>query len=378
MADISPLFAVEAEQLLMAGQIEEAIELCRKGLEDYPDYPAALSVLSRAYITSGNAGEAGKIFSRAKKMFSGNKAVLREPEPVETAPESTPETHEPAAEKPEDKNPAAEEPTEEPEVSEENEELSESYYEESVAIDEPVPEEDYGDLMEQYIEKDTVLDEAYHTDEAEDDADDLDIYSGPGGESAEEPGEAEAEEPSSEEETETRDVGESSEKTGRDFLSSINIEKGGEEKELKATNLDLIPGLNFLSSENLRRRRPKSHYRPLPDAPEPGIESKRPPSRYSSPFDISSGGDKELDALAGRIENARIERVEEDPADDYPEQEDDSMPSVVTETYAGILESQGATEKAIEAYEKLAEMNPEKSDHYQGKINRLEETLGGE
>jgi predicted Zn-dependent protease len=50
MDDISPLFALEAEQLMLDGKTDEAIELCNAGLLDYPDYPAAYAVLAQAYL----------------------------------------------------------------------------------------------------------------------------------------------------------------------------------------------------------------------------------------------------------------------------------------------------------------------------------------
>ncbi|MBX3043833.1 MAG: tetratricopeptide repeat protein [Candidatus Kapabacteria bacterium] len=53
MSDISLMFAVEAEQLLLADLPEDAIELCNKGLEIYPGYAAALSVLAKAHKALG-------------------------------------------------------------------------------------------------------------------------------------------------------------------------------------------------------------------------------------------------------------------------------------------------------------------------------------
>lgn len=48
MSEISLLFAVEAEQYLLAGMVNEAVDLCRRGLKIYPDYPSALNILNRA------------------------------------------------------------------------------------------------------------------------------------------------------------------------------------------------------------------------------------------------------------------------------------------------------------------------------------------
>lgn len=53
MNEISPMFAVQAEQLLLAGMPEEAVELCLEGLEVYPGYAAAFAILVKAYIVLG-------------------------------------------------------------------------------------------------------------------------------------------------------------------------------------------------------------------------------------------------------------------------------------------------------------------------------------
>lgn len=49
MSEISPLFVLEAEQLLLTGFVDEAIELCKEGLSVYPDYTTAKVLLDKAY-----------------------------------------------------------------------------------------------------------------------------------------------------------------------------------------------------------------------------------------------------------------------------------------------------------------------------------------
>ncbi len=51
--EITLLFAVEAEQLLLSGFVEEAIDLLKKGIEKYPDYSAANAILTKAYSLLG-------------------------------------------------------------------------------------------------------------------------------------------------------------------------------------------------------------------------------------------------------------------------------------------------------------------------------------
>lgn len=71
MSDISPLFALEAENLLTNGHTEDAIELCKKGLEVYPDYPAAISILAKAYNLLGKKDESDNIILSAKNNSYG-------------------------------------------------------------------------------------------------------------------------------------------------------------------------------------------------------------------------------------------------------------------------------------------------------------------
>ncbi len=65
MNDISPLFAIEADGLLCSGEPEKAVELCKNGLDFYPDYKAGLIVLARAYFITGN-------FEKAKEILDDN------------------------------------------------------------------------------------------------------------------------------------------------------------------------------------------------------------------------------------------------------------------------------------------------------------------
>jgi len=67
MDDISYLFAVEAEQFLMAGMAEEAIQLCNRGLEVFPGYAAAVSVLAQAHKALGQKDIAIQIIDEAKE-----------------------------------------------------------------------------------------------------------------------------------------------------------------------------------------------------------------------------------------------------------------------------------------------------------------------
>lgn len=73
--EISPLFAVDAEELLENGQVQEAIDLCLAGLEVYPGYPTGEAVLARAYKMTGDADKANEILEEAISKNPFNKAL---------------------------------------------------------------------------------------------------------------------------------------------------------------------------------------------------------------------------------------------------------------------------------------------------------------
>lgn len=69
MSNISILFAIDAENLLAAGKVDSAIELCKKGLEQHPNYPAALGLLARALKTKGDFDEAHEVLQQGLAKF---------------------------------------------------------------------------------------------------------------------------------------------------------------------------------------------------------------------------------------------------------------------------------------------------------------------
>lgn len=69
MEEISLLFAIQAEQLLNEGSVDEAIELCSKGIELYPDYPSAYFLLANAYITKGDLLKAEETINKGLELF---------------------------------------------------------------------------------------------------------------------------------------------------------------------------------------------------------------------------------------------------------------------------------------------------------------------
>lgn len=83
MSEISVLFAVEAEQLLLAEMYEEAIELCNSGLNVYPEYASAYGIIARALQQLGRSSEATEIINNAVKQFPTNRLLKTIAEDIE-------------------------------------------------------------------------------------------------------------------------------------------------------------------------------------------------------------------------------------------------------------------------------------------------------
>lgn len=75
MSNVSVLFAVEAEQMLLAGLTKDAIDLCLEGLNAYPDYPAAFSILAKAYKEIGEKDRAQEVMGKALDKFPTNRLI---------------------------------------------------------------------------------------------------------------------------------------------------------------------------------------------------------------------------------------------------------------------------------------------------------------
>jgi hypothetical protein len=75
MGEISVLFAVEAEQLLLTDMFEEAIDLCYEGLKLYPEYASAYSIISRALCKLNKKDDALETINNAIYLFPSNKLL---------------------------------------------------------------------------------------------------------------------------------------------------------------------------------------------------------------------------------------------------------------------------------------------------------------
>ncbi len=89
------------------------------------------------------------------------------------------------------------------------------------------------------------------------------------------------------------------------------------------------------------------------------------------PFPPSSHEMTPLEELARRLERARIPAVE----DSEPRQAAAFEPSIVSDTFAGILVQQGAYAEAIKAYQTLARTRPDRYEFYQQKILEMQRLM---
>lgn len=179
----------------------------------------------------------------------------------------------------------------------------------------------------------------------------------------------------------------------------LSIHSGTRISRLRSSNLRLIPGLEFAP---LRRDEPKLKIAPLvtPPPPEPELPSAEPaepeslieeealpstppPTMPEVPMIAAQAPTQglggvlpekplqsmtPLEELARRLETARIPIVEgEEPESESPAFE----PSIVSDTFAGILAQQGAYRQAIKAYQMLARLKPERRGEYEKKIEEM-------
>ncbi len=177
----------------------------------------------------------------------------------------------------------------------------------------------------------------------------------------------------------------------------LSLHSGTPISKLRSRNLRLIPGLEYAP---LRKDDTSPKFAPLVEdrsapgsIPMPPLQTRTTPPETSSPVPKpESGSDARkksvaaisgdsgdesmtpLEELARRLESARIPAVEEakEIAEDAPAFE----PSLVSDTFAAILVSQGAYAEAIKAYQMLARLKPDRREEYEKKIAEVKWSMG--
>ncbi len=410
MKEVSPLFALEAEELSLKGDLERAVELCENGLKEYPDYPAAWAVLIQAYEQMDNIDVASDKLKEARERFPNNEALNRideelrektaEAEPSEEISESKGEEGENAVEPEPKTEPEAEETetleeaneseaapekaetsdektkeqaVEEIEtVPEDNEEFVESESSpDSIEIDvseekieepevqEPEAEEEKAEINDEESEEE---DEEFETLEPEEHFVELEGEE----EKSETPSGAEAEIEDAEEEKESE-----LELPGGFFNYLTEYEKRFDMSPSLAKDITAVPGLEELESDvPLNLKTYKS--RPIPPEQVPDL----PRIKIVAEADKSSVVENEkseqilarrenLEEISNRIKEASA------PLSDEEFEGENSGGGIVSETMANIYIAQGAYEAAAKAYKELLSQNPDKKEYFMDKLKGL-------
>ena len=400
MDEISPLFAIQAEKALKANNPQLALEICRRGIQFFPEYQIGYVLMAEAYEMMGNTAERDKLIDEIHQKFPKaitTKAIENKIKSEGTLIQTYDNDVEVTTSKNEieDKNLTTEtefieskewqlektDTVETPfmnlddEISNLNEDKIEQNNSELeiVDIDELIEqaqsviediEETIQDLEDEFVEKtENVLSEelimsetstANEEDfiqefaEMESEISDLQVIATTNPESvvefSEELIDIEAEEsPFMDEKHELAN-------------SQINF--------IDFYDIDLIPGINYLpfkfdyeeiiiASQNITLGKYNETFDSQP-VQENDIKEKDINYIEEVSVEFPSVGDKGI--------GKQIEDESNDATDDF----------IPTETLAMIYEKQGKYLQAIEIYQKLMEIHPEKMEHYLNKIMLLE------
>ncbi len=325
MDEISPLFAVDAEHLLRNGFYEDAIELCEEGLKEYPDYPAAIAILAKAYKCIGDSGMAHNLLDNAAKSFPAFRTIKNAQENIDKPIENMVL--------------ASSEVIEEEVIEEEviEEEIINYELEEFDSFEEDISEiNNYSEDNQQtfnYV-SDNLPTEEQVSDELTDDI-------------------------------ETINEDEISENNPNVKYSTFDydFELSTELMQISKINSaipELIPGIVELIPDYFVQQKRKQQSISLFDV-ENSLKSYREnPLTIFTEIDFAYNGKNQIK------DYAHIEKTMYD--DDYEEY---AKPTVITETIANILYQQGAIDEAIEAYQQLAETILEKKEYFLNKIEEI-------
>lgn len=353
MSEISPLFVLDAEEMIKNHKYSEAIELCLKGLDAYPDYAMGYKLLIRAYSENDEFDKALDYTHQSQKSFPGDTFFKKIEQNINSKLQSD------STDKEETNDTQKSELAEEENNSENTEESPRGDN-----INENITQEaNEDDVTEQELEK------VEATPENEDDIEDRSVDAGGSLEAKNEEVKIEEEkvlennEKDNEEGAEDNDyietnIGDSDlEDTLKDEdATTINYEYT-EPQSLNSNNPALIPGfkMNALEASNIDARVKiiqLSKFQKEQIRKEPVITDK-----YAKIANDLKSSKPDFNNIN---ENKNIHL-------------DKSEKSVISDTLAFIYYQQGALEQALDAYRKLYNQNPDAK--YQEKIEEIEEKL---
>lgn len=157
------------------------------------------------------------------------------------------------------------------------------------------------------------------------------------------------------------------------FLAWLYLKNGDKENALEASmNAKVMaPGSQLMSRLHYFISHPRAF-----EAWEPK-SNRKSFSRAHSSFDHAHPI-QDLDSLITKLSSVETKRIKFDPdsEDDRDlSQKSSDVDDIVTETLAVIHEKQKNYPAAISTYQRLKEINPSKSDHFEEQIERLQHKL---
>jgi|GEM_PF-3381849 len=399
MEEISPLFAIQAEKALQSNNPQLAIEICRRGVQFFPDYQIGYILMAEAYEMMGNTAERDKLIQEIHQKFPNaitTKAIEQKIKTEGTLLKEV-EDRQISSSEFELKN---EENVTEPFYSEfltqENapSELNENNFKEEIIsldsnIDEHQLEEiEFSNVDELIGEAQSVIEDIEETiQDLEDELiekNDIELSEEIIMSETSSVDDEEIIQEFAEMESEISDLQDfaninqdpSSVVEFSDELIELEADESPFEKTIEElpylqinsidfSNVDLIPGINFLPfkfnyeeiilfSQNLTLDKYKETYE-IPTMQDIQINENINTKFVKNNLETQTTNNQDIEA-------EQIDQENEDNSDDF----------IPTETLAMIYERQGKFLQAIEIYQKLMEIHPEKMEHYLNKIMLLE------
>jgi tetratricopeptide (TPR) repeat protein len=343
MTAAGPSFAVEATRRIEAGDMAGAVRLCADGIATFPDYATGYIVLARAYEALDMASDASLMRHAAAERFP---LLVPLPPPAAAHPEAY---------------------TFQEQVSVEEQE---SYVE-----DEPHTEASNSEAAEHTSVPPEALEPARPALAAVEETAPDDVVAIPIAANAP-----------------TLVQAQPSHHHVRPALRMIDLRQhhATDSRVIRAASVRLIPGLEYTSLrfEGMKSRGRREIATLLDPPPFREFHAPmRPMPRRADDAPATKPATRRLtlEELAQRLERARMPRPDElalRPTPPPPQPTTDTTPAsttgsqpVVTETIARIYESQGAYEKALDAYRALQRAKPERHSHYQDLIDNLTRRL---
>lgn len=330
---ITPLFAIEAQNLLNDGKVQEAIDLCKEGLIAFPNYAAGEGVLARAYKMIGDESKAEQTLNSAitrnpfnKGLKSIKKQKLKIPDfKIEPPKPKSPDEIE------KEKKLLKEAP--ELEIDEEMKEFNGDSEEKIEAINEE-SDEDVVEIEDEILDTEEFIDEDLDEDILIEEDEDL--------------------------------LGSEELKSLDENEEVLQLDDEADEfLELDVEDPDLIPGLIKLTIEN-NINFSKEEFELI-------IESNIPDE--GNVIELVEAKKKtevkdEVEELAKNLDGAKILPSEDSfPKPEIVEEE------IITPTIAEILVEQGAYNEAIDAFKSLKKLHPEKEKEFKKRIKEIKKLI---